>query len=381
MKVLVAIKKRAIWNCDTLPGIRSYVQEKELNWQLLRFVSESVKEEKLQQMLDYADAAIVNSGAWEKETENRFKAQKKPYVLIRHAYIAQCKDVTTILDYQSTFNRVANYFEQKGFQNFLLVTFHRMEHPLNEITLYKNILAKKKKKLSYFSISKSLNYKQERKKLSRVLKSLQKPLCIYVSDDWQAHFVLEICHELGIQVPHEVSLLSIGKEPNNCLFGLVEISHLEYPGKEMGYHAASQLHELTEHGTVKNNPLLVKGDKIIEHKSTESIATEDSIVIVAKQYIAENVRKGINVNDVVAHLGVSRRSFEYRFTKATGVAPLIEIQNLRLKEAKHLLEHSHHSATDIAALCGYSSIQHFTRTFRNSTGQTPKAYRMACFKG
>jgi len=51
------------------------------------------------------------------------------------------------------------------------------------------------------------------------------------------------------------------------------------------------------------------------------------------------------------------------------------VRNLKMREARELLEHSKLSVAQIAQKTGYHSADHFTRVFRQVHGVTPRAYR------
>jgi transcriptional regulator GlxA family with amidase domain len=52
-----------------------------------------------------------------------------------------------------------------------------------------------------------------------------------------------------------------------------------------------------------------------------------------------------------------------------------QVQNLRIEEAKRLLEAEEISSDEIAPLTGYENAAFFRRLFKRSTGLTPGQYR------
>ena len=64
-----------------------------------------------------------------------------------------------------------------------------------------------------------------------------------------------------------------------------------------------------------------------------------------------------------------------QFKAATGI-PLIEyLQNLRVEEAKRLLESGAMPVDDISVEVGYEDASFFRRLFKRRTGLTPSQYR------
>jgi transcriptional regulator GlxA family with amidase domain len=73
--------------------------------------------------------------------------------------------------------------------------------------------------------------------------------------------------------------------------------------------------------------------------------------------------------------GVPKRTLERRFKAATGCSLLEYLQNLRIEQAKRLLENGLTPLDDIVAECGYADVSSFRRLFRRLTGLTPGQYR------
>jgi len=101
----------------------------------------------------------------------------------------------------------------------------------------------------------------------------------------------------------------------------------------------------------------------------------DWIVRRAEDWLARNFRKPHAVAAVVAACGIPERSLKRRFRTATGSTLIAHVQNLRVEEAKRLLEAGEVAADDIAVAAGYENPAFFRRLFKRCTGLTPGAYR------
>lgn len=101
----------------------------------------------------------------------------------------------------------------------------------------------------------------------------------------------------------------------------------------------------------------------------------DSAVRHAEDWLAKQFREPHAVSAVVAASGVPERSLKRRFKAATGTTLIGYVQNLRVEEAKRLLEAAEMSADDISAAVGYENFAFFRRLFKRSTGLTPGEYR------
>ncbi len=81
------------------------------------------------------------------------------------------------------------------------------------------------------------------------------------------------------------------------------------------------------------------------------------------------------LSSAVEAYGIPERSLKRRFKIATGTTLIGRVQNLRIEEAKRLLETESVSADEISAIVGYDNPAFFRRLFKRCTGLTPGAYR------
>ncbi|MGD9925111.1 MAG: GlxA family transcriptional regulator, partial [Pseudorhodoplanes sp.] len=101
----------------------------------------------------------------------------------------------------------------------------------------------------------------------------------------------------------------------------------------------------------------------------------DSAVRRAEDWLAQNFRQLNAVSAVVEACGIPQRSLKRRFRTATGSTLIGHVQNLRVEEAKRLLEAGELASDDIAPLVGYENAAFFRRLFKRASGLTPGQYR------
>jgi transcriptional regulator GlxA family with amidase domain len=99
------------------------------------------------------------------------------------------------------------------------------------------------------------------------------------------------------------------------------------------------------------------------------------VVRLCEQWLEKNYREPGAIAGVVKASGIPERSLKRRFKMATGSTLIGHIQNLRIEEAKHLLETASASFEQISAEVGYENLAFFRRLFKRSTGLTPGQYR------
>jgi transcriptional regulator GlxA family with amidase domain len=104
-------------------------------------------------------------------------------------------------------------------------------------------------------------------------------------------------------------------------------------------------------------------------------AHADSAVRRAEDWLRRHFQEPHPVAAVVAECGIPERSLKRRFTAATGSSVIAYVQNLRIEEAKRLLESGDLSSDEISATVGYDNPAFFRRLFKRSTGLTAGQYR------
>ncbi|MBR3848578.1 MAG: helix-turn-helix transcriptional regulator [Oscillospiraceae bacterium] len=94
----------------------------------------------------------------------------------------------------------------------------------------------------------------------------------------------------------------------------------------------------------------------------------------AVEYIAQNLNKDIQNDDLAALTGLSTSHFRKRFCEVYGLSPIAYTHNLRIKRAKEMLQGDYGSIRDIALSLGYNNIYEFSKAFKKHTGLSPTQY-------
>jgi AraC-like DNA-binding protein/quercetin dioxygenase-like cupin family protein len=105
------------------------------------------------------------------------------------------------------------------------------------------------------------------------------------------------------------------------------------------------------------------------------LRTSRGIARRAGEFIINHTHTTIEVGDVAAHVGCSRRTLETRFKKATGRTVLEEIQHCRASRAKSLLLETDMPIKQIVHRAGFQSREHMRLVFRKLLGVTPGSFR------
>ena len=101
----------------------------------------------------------------------------------------------------------------------------------------------------------------------------------------------------------------------------------------------------------------------------------DSAIESAQRWLSRHFAMARPVEAVIEHSSLSARTFKRRFTRATGLAPIVYVQRLRVEDAKRRLERTDTSVEEISWRVGYEDAAFFRRLFKRVTGMTPASYR------
>jgi AraC-like DNA-binding protein len=108
---------------------------------------------------------------------------------------------------------------------------------------------------------------------------------------------------------------------------------------------------------------------------------QDPLLRKSLDFIRRNYAGSVGVADIAKALGCCDRSLRLHFRSALGVRPLEYLQRYRLARAKELIEYSDYSLKEIAVRVGFKNVQHFTRLFTGSEGESPGAWRQRYREG
>jgi len=101
----------------------------------------------------------------------------------------------------------------------------------------------------------------------------------------------------------------------------------------------------------------------------------DSIVRRCEDWLREHFRDADALAQVTELSAIPERTLKRRFKASTGSSLIEYLQNLRVEEAKRLLESTELPMEDISEQTGYSDTSFFRRLFKRLTGLTPSKYR------
>lgn len=107
---------------------------------------------------------------------------------------------------------------------------------------------------------------------------------------------------------------------------------------------------------------------------TDSVK-EDWRITAVKNYLEQYYDKDIRLQDLAKLACMSPESFTRFFRQHTGKTPSRFIINYRLGVAARMLINTQLSVSEIGFSCGFNTLSHFNRLFKEQKGCTPSEFR------
>ena len=115
--------------------------------------------------------------------------------------------------------------------------------------------------------------------------------------------------------------------------------------------------------------------RIISRHNSERHSYKNRYVEEAKNYAKLNFHRPLTVCELASLQKISDRYLYNLFIKYEGISPKQYITNIRIQNAKILLESGNCSVSEVAASVGFPDVLTFSRFFKKQTGLSPKEYR------
>ncbi|MCR5031377.1 MAG: response regulator [Lachnospiraceae bacterium] len=143
------------------------------------------------------------------------------------------------------------------------------------------------------------------------------------------------------------------------IYGKIDVSIRSY--NQLGDFRAAFMDSLLE----LNEQLSSRKD---ENKSEQKMK-------MAIEYIEANFQSDLNMAVVSNYVSMNYSLFSYSFKQYTGQNFVNFLKEIRIREAKKLLESTDEKIVDIAQKVGYDNEKHFMKIFKATCGVSPSEYR------
>ena len=218
---------------------------------------------------------------------------------------------------------------------------------------------------------------EDGRRLQDWLRALPRPTALFAAYDIRARQVLDACHAAGLAVPDDIAILGVDDDEVICETATPALSSIPLSMADAGFRAAELLDRVMSTGRRPRGAadIIFTGTHVVARRSTARDAVADALVRRCRALMEANIGRPFNVADLVASLGVSRRTLETRFRAATWRSLNAEITDLRIRRAKTMLAKSSMPQAAIATACGFCDASHLNVIFRRHCGAPPSAFR------
>ncbi|MEM8537550.1 MAG: helix-turn-helix domain-containing protein, partial [Pseudomonadota bacterium] len=152
-----------------------------------------------------------------------------------------------------------------------------------------------------------------------------------------------------------------GSAATDMMLDLIERDH----GPALaGITADMCLHRRAGHRSAPQRPAYAPG-----------LGSRNKQLIAATELMAQNIEDPLDISEIAASTGLSRRQLERHFQRYLSVTPAQHYLELRITRAHALLNETELSVAEIAAATGFASSSQLAQRFRARYGTTPRVYR------
>jgi AraC-like DNA-binding protein len=133
--------------------------------------------------------------------------------------------------------------------------------------------------------------------------------------------------------------------------------------------------EGADYDVIKHNLYLISKNVIIELQEKQKKRNK-WFLVSTKNYTEDNYsNKDLSLGAIASHIGISNSYLSTMFSEAYNVKFTTYLNNLRIEKAKEQLSNDDLRIKDVASNVGFTTIQTFTRVFKEIVGITPSDYK------
>lgn len=215
----------------------------------------------------------------------------------------------------------------------------------------------------------------ELEEVAEWVKKLEKPVGVFVGNDFRAVQFLAACRIADVAVPEEVAVIGVGNDDVACELANPPLTSVLLNAHRMGYEAAALLDRQLKGEPVGDLETIIPPLDIVTRQSSDVTAIDDPIVAKAMRFIREHACSGIKVDDVLKHVLVSRTALQDHFRNVFDRSIHDMILSIKISRVRELLSQTNLSLIDIAERTGFKHAEYLSSVFKQQTGWTPAKYR------
>lgn len=369
-----------VYDRQVIEGIGHYLQTSKVDWDI--YLEEDFRT-RLENIHDWVGDGII-ADFDDIEVQKALENIDVPVIAVGGSYHARGEqtDIPYVAtDNEAVVNAAYTHLKQKGLERFAFYSV-----PIDDNhgwAAEREAAIKKLTELDGYDcqmyrghVTSPETWQYSMNRLADWIQSLPKPIGIVAVTDSRARHLLQACDHTGIPVPDRISIVGIDNDDIARFLSRISLSSVTQGCFEMGYKAAKLLHKQLDGIDVKSAVIKVPPTNVEERQSSDYKALFDPHVIQAMQFIRQHASRGIKVEQVTDYVGISRSNLEQRFVAERGHSIHTEIHNEKLSRACKMLKETQVPTKEVAAICGYPSLQYMYAIFKKHFDMTPTNYRL-----
>lgn len=375
LRIAMLVDTSTTWGRSIILGVKTYGL-KHGRWEI--FVEARGLDEQLRVPAGWRGNGVIAriSGS---AMARQLKALQFPVVNVSGIEVPEADFPQVVTDLQASGELAARHFLERGFRHFGYFSLTGLSYVAEHQKSFAAAVIRGGGNLNAFEVKPGVgaepDWRLDLAELGRWLKSLPKPVAVLC---WNASSAREIdlaCHEAGLLIPEEVSILSQADDEVLCETAIVPISGISVAGERIGHQAAELLDGLIHGRPAPARRTQIAPLGIVTRQSTNTLAIQDPTLVKAMSFLRQNANRPIRVGELARHAGVSRRLLEHRFMEVLHRSPAEEVRRVHLERARQLLVQTDFPMPQVAELSGLGSQAYFSYLFRRSHDLSPMAYR------
>ena len=273
----------------------------------------------------------------------------------------------------------ADHLRERGFKRFAFCGFSRESWSARRLAEFSSIVKGIGEECYVYESpwfgDDANSWETEQERISAWLASLPRPVGIMTCNDLRGQHVLDACRTLGLAVPEEVAVVGVDDDEEVCELCEPPLSSIIPNAELVGYKAAELLDALMSGQDGEVTRLDVPPLGVVTRQSTDILAIDDPDVAAAVHYIREHACRGACVDDVLAHVPISRSILERRFRQILDCSPQGLIRRMQLKRVKQLLIDTELPLMQVSQMAGFKHLEHMCAVFKREVGESPGVFR------
>jgi LacI family transcriptional regulator len=327
------------------------------------------------QMVEMNPAGIIME--YQEDLVDAVFSLNKPTVLVLADMLVEGAGCVNIDDF-ALGRQAADYLKSKGLRNFARIGYDNPHAPERSTGFTKTLVGggfqMDRLELEIGDLAPP-RMARTRHRFEKWLDALPKPAGIFAEQGELGREIVDACRRMEIPVPGDVAVLAVSDEPGTCELNYPAISSIEIPWAEIGLQAGN-LMERQLRGEEAEALVLIQPAGIRTRGSSDYYRVSDERIQVAARFMQDHFKEPIDIAAVANSIGVNRRTLERLFRKELNTTPKQVLTEIRVRQARELLDQSTLHIGEIAEACGFTASEYLARAFRRRHGMSPREWRV-----